>query len=97
MPVDRISKDCFLSWWFGFGRAEARKWGRGPDILGISRRYLTILKLAIATGATILPRWLLALKAQERFFYKALIWRKAGEIYEFYCLARGAHHKVEIQ
>src|SRR5208337_1570815 len=88
MPVNRLSKDCFLSWWFGFGRASARKWGRGPDILGLPRRYLSIVKTAIATMVTIMPRWMLASKAQQRFFYKALIWRKAGEIYEFYRLAR---------
>jgi GT2 family glycosyltransferase len=97
MPVNRISKDCFLAWWFGFGRAAARKWGPGPDILGVSRRYLSILKTAIVTLAEVMPRWLLASETQQRFFYKALIWRKAGEIYEFYRLARDEHQKVDIQ
>ena len=96
MPVNRISKDCFLAWWFGFGRTSARKWGRGPNILGISRRYLTIFKNVTATMVMIVPRWILASKTQQRFFYKALVWRKAGEIYEFYRLARGKDHKEGI-
>lgn len=88
MPENRIRKDYFLAWWFGFGRVSVRKWGRGRDVLGIQRGYLSILKTAAATMVTIMPRWVLASKPEQRFFYKALIWRKAGEIYEFYRLAR---------
>lgn len=83
-PANRIRKEYFLGWWFGFGRASVQKWGRGANVLGIPRRYLTIVKIAASTLVTIVPLWVLALKPQRRFFYKALIWRKAGEIYESY-------------
>jgi glycosyltransferase involved in cell wall biosynthesis len=88
IPANRIRKEYFLGWWFGFGRASVQKWGRGAKVLGIPRRYLTILKIAGSTLVTIMPRWLLALKPEQRFFYKALLWRKAGEIYESYRLAQ---------
>lgn len=88
IATNLIRKEHFLGWWFGFGRASVQKWGGGADVFGIPRRYLTVIKIAAATLVTIIPRWVLALNAERRFFYKALIWRKAGEIYEFYRVAR---------
>jgi glycosyltransferase involved in cell wall biosynthesis len=88
IPANRIRKGYFLNWWFGFGRASVQKWGRGAAVLGIPRRYLTSVKIAGSTLMRTLPRWMLAWKPEQRFFLKALIWRKAGEIYESYRLAR---------
>jgi glucosyl-dolichyl phosphate glucuronosyltransferase len=87
VPASRIRKEYFLDWWFGFGRCSARKWGCGQDFLGLSRRYLTCLKIMAMTLVMIVPRWLLAVRPEQRFFYRALINRKAGEIYESYRLA----------
>ena len=88
IPTNLIRKEHFLGWWFGFGRAAAQKWARGPDVLGIPRRYLTVVKIAATTLIRIVPRWVFARRPEQRFFVRALIWRKAGEIYESYRLAR---------
>jgi len=88
IPANRIRKEYFLRWWFGFGRAAAQKWERSADVLGIPRRYLTIIKIAITTLIRIIPRWVFAWRPEQRFFYRALIWRKAGEIYESYRFVR---------
>jgi hypothetical protein len=36
-------------------------------------------------------RWMLAVKPQQRFFYKALVWREVGRIAEMYRLASRAN------
>jgi glycosyltransferase involved in cell wall biosynthesis len=48
-PEDRIQKAYFLTWWFNYGRARVREWRRGPDVLGIARPYLNILKIVFVT------------------------------------------------
>jgi glycosyltransferase involved in cell wall biosynthesis len=88
VPDNRLSKRYFLSWWFNFGRASVRTWGRKPDIGGIPRPYLSILKAGTTTMVEMSLRWLLASKPEQRFFYKARVWREAGSISEFYRLAR---------
>lgn len=88
VPENRVHKEYFLTWWFDYGRALVREWGRGPDIWGIPRPYLSILRTGVTAVTGIMPRWMLAWKPQERFFYKMLVWRKAGELVEFYRLAR---------
>jgi glucosyl-dolichyl phosphate glucuronosyltransferase len=88
VPKNRLHKKYFLTWWFDFGRALAREWGRGPDVWGIPRPYLSMLQTGTAAMGTVVLRWMLALKPEKRFFYKVLVWRKAGEIAEFYRLAR---------
>jgi len=42
LPENRIRKGYFLGWWFDYGRAMVREWGRGPDVLGIPRPYLNM-------------------------------------------------------
>jgi len=88
-PEYRIQKDFFLTWWFDYGRALAREWGRGPAVLGIPRPYLNILRLGTTTMAQRIRRWMLALNPQERFYYKCRVWITAGQIKEYYRLARG--------
>jgi glycosyltransferase involved in cell wall biosynthesis len=85
---NRLHKQYFLTWWFDFGRSLVREWGRGPDIWGIPQPYFSMLKTGTTALAGITLRWMLALKPRRRFFYKALVWRTAGEIAEFYRLAR---------
>jgi glycosyltransferase involved in cell wall biosynthesis len=87
-PEYRIQKDFFLTWWFDYGRALAREWGRGPAVLGIPRPYFNILKLGTATMAQRIRRWMLALNPQQRFYYKCRVWVTAGQIKEYYRLAR---------
>ena len=87
-PENRIQKAYFLTWWFDYGRAMVREWGRGPAVLGIPRPYLNILKLATTTMAQRIRRWMLALDPQRRFYYKCRVWVTAGQIKEYYRLAR---------
>jgi len=82
-PEHRIQKDYFLKWWFDFGRASVREWGRGPSVLGIPRPYLNILKLGTIAMAQNVGRWMLALNPQRRFYYKCWVWATAGQIKEY--------------
>ena len=88
VPEKRLRKDYFLAWWFDFGRALVREWGRGPDFLGIPRPYLSILKTLMTRMPRTAAQWILASQPQQRFFFKARLWREAGEVAEFYSLAR---------
>jgi glucosyl-dolichyl phosphate glucuronosyltransferase len=85
----RIRKEYFLAWYFDFGRALVLERGRGRDICGIPRPYFDIAKTAATTMAKLTLRWIVAVRPQQRFFYKALVWRTAGELTESYRLARG--------
>jgi glycosyltransferase involved in cell wall biosynthesis len=97
VPEKRLRKQYFLDWYFDFGRALVRERGRGPDIWGMPRPYFNILKKGITSMAVFALRWLIAGTPQQRFFYRVMVWWQAGEIYEFYQLARHKVYKAEIQ
>jgi glycosyltransferase involved in cell wall biosynthesis len=84
VPKNRIQKSYFLNWYFDFGRANVREWGRGADILGIPRRCFTFIKL---TG-TLLPvrilLWATARNPSRRFFRKCWVSMTTGQILEIY-------------
>lgn len=84
VPKNRIRKDYFLTWWFDYGRARVREIGRRPDIGGIPRPYLTMLKAGTLLAAVRTLRWMLALDPKWRFYYKCWVWKTAGEITEIY-------------
>jgi glycosyltransferase involved in cell wall biosynthesis len=88
VPEKRLRKEYFLAWWFDFGRAMVREWGRGPDLLGIPRPYFNILKMVMTTMPRLAAPWMLAWQPQRRFFFKTQLWKVAGEVTEFYRLAR---------
>ncbi len=88
VPENRVQKDYFLTWWFDCGRALVREWGRGPSVLGIPRPYLNILNLVSTTMVQRLWRWTLATNPQRRFFWRCWVWATAGQIREYYRLAR---------
>jgi glycosyltransferase involved in cell wall biosynthesis len=88
VPKNRIQKDYFLAWWFDYGRARVREWGRGPDVWGVPRPYLNIIATGVRTMVTSMRRWMLALNSQRRFYWKCWVWVAAGEIREFYRFAR---------
>ena len=94
VPESRLHKEYFLAWYFDFGRALVREWGRGRDIWGIPRPYFSILKKVPTSMAVYALRWMLALKPQQRFFNKVMVWWQAGQIKEYYDLARGAQEKA---
>ncbi len=87
-PNHRIEKDYFLRWWFDYGRARAREIGRRPDIAGIPRPYLTMLKTGTLLAGVRTLRWMLALNPKSRFYYKCWVWKTAGEIAEIYRQSR---------
>jgi glycosyltransferase involved in cell wall biosynthesis len=93
VPEKRLCKQYFLNWYFDFGRALIREGGRGPDICGIPRPYFSMLKTGATSMAVFTLRWMLALKPQQRFFYKVMLWWQAGKIVEMYRLA----HRVRNQ
>jgi glucosyl-dolichyl phosphate glucuronosyltransferase len=84
VPENRLIKQYFLSFWFDHGRACVREAGRRPNILGIPRHYLTMLKLLTVLAPMRALRWMLAFKPQWRFYCKGWVWMTAGEIVETY-------------
>ena len=71
IPADRIRKDRLLKWWFDQGRADALQLPIHPV-----REFV-----GICTGSL---RWIASLKPSARFYYKLLVWQKAGRLVEFY-------------
>jgi glycosyltransferase involved in cell wall biosynthesis len=94
-PEQRLQKDFFLRWWFDFGRAFVREWGRGPAVMGIPRPYLNILKLGTTVMAERLGRWMLSFNPQKRFYNKCWVWMTTGQIREYYRLARTSKAKKD--
>jgi glycosyltransferase involved in cell wall biosynthesis len=90
VPENRVTKKYFLSWWFDFGRAFVREWGRGRSVLGIPRPYFNIFSLGTVAMAGRVWRWALSRNPQERFYHQCWIWVTAGQIKEYYRLARTA-------
>jgi glycosyltransferase involved in cell wall biosynthesis len=84
IPENRIRKDFFLAWYFDLGRANVREIGRRPDIWGIPRPFLTMLKAVIVTVPARILRWLFAVNPRRRFYWKGRTWQAAGEIAEIY-------------
>jgi GT2 family glycosyltransferase len=93
VQLDRIQKKYFLDWWFDYGRAEIRELGRKPNVWGIPRRYLSILKLLATTLVTRTAWWLLSLDPQKRFFWKTRVWTVAGQMVEIHREWRDKKHE----
>jgi len=88
VPENRVQKSFFLDWWFDYGRAAVREWQPRPDVWGIPRPYLNILKLGTVEMASRMWQWIRAVDPAERFFCKCWVWMAAGEISELYHLVR---------
>jgi glycosyltransferase involved in cell wall biosynthesis len=90
--LERINQTFFLEWWFDFGRATARELTNRPDVWGIRREYLKILKALI-----LLPiqsaRWIFSFNPQKRFRRKSGVWETAGRMIETYRLLATASKK----
>jgi glucosyl-dolichyl phosphate glucuronosyltransferase len=85
VSVDRLKKEYFLAWWFDFGRATMREVGRRPDIWGIPRPYLSMLKYITVLVPQRTLTWLLTLNDPAlRFYRKCWVWEIAGEVVEVY-------------
>lgn len=83
-PENRLTNNYFLTFLFDHGRASVREVGRKPDILGIPRHYLTMLKAVTVLAPVRTLRWMIAFNPQWRFYCKGWVWMTAGEIVETY-------------
>lgn len=83
VPLSRISKDFFLSWWFDYGRASIIERGDRANVMGIPWDVLSLLGRLITT-AKITVRGIFALSPDERFLYKCMIWKETGMAAELY-------------
>jgi glycosyltransferase involved in cell wall biosynthesis len=83
-PVEqkRLDKRYFLKWSFDLGRGSVRQYGRGPDICGIPRPYLSIAKQAGLITSNML-NWTFSVRPDRRFLSKMLVWKSVGSIAEF--------------
>jgi glucosyl-dolichyl phosphate glucuronosyltransferase len=88
VPKERLTKTYFLKFCFDHGRASIRETGRRPDIWGIPRHYLTLLKIGKLFAARTL-RWMwTGWNPKLRFHRKAMVWMTAGEIAEVWSQSR---------
>ena len=88
VPEVRLEKEYFLTFCFDHGRASIREIGKRPDIWGIPRNYLTLLKISSLLAARSL-RWLrTCLNPRLGFYNKSIVWMTAGEILEVWCRIR---------
>ena len=82
VPEERLTTGYFLKFCFDHGRASIRETGRRPDLWGIPRHYLTLLKVGMLFAARSL-RWIWTCWNRKlRFYRKAMVWMTAGEIAE---------------
>jgi glycosyltransferase involved in cell wall biosynthesis len=87
VPLERIRKEYFLKSWFDLGRSSIREVGKGPDICGIPRYYLSIpKKMAVTLIRTL--QWMLTLNPSARFYNRCFVWMTAGWIVETYRQSR---------
>ena len=84
---ERLTKEYFLAWWFGCGRAAIRERGSRPSRWGIPRYYFSVGMLALTT-----LRWISTLSPPKRFFRKCLVWLYAGKVVENYRQSRNGKH-----
>jgi glycosyltransferase involved in cell wall biosynthesis len=83
VPQERIAKEFFFSWWFDYGRAMIRERGDRPDVYGVPRDYLSLLRRA-AEIPVMIVRWMFATHPQNRFRYRCFVWRLLGQVIELY-------------
>jgi GT2 family glycosyltransferase len=95
VPEYRLTREYFLRFCFDLGRAAIRETGKRPDIWGISRHFLTSLKIAtLLLGRTV--RWMWSCwNPQLRFYRKAMAWGTVGQIVEVWCQSRGGERQTE--
>jgi glycosyltransferase involved in cell wall biosynthesis len=92
----RLTKQYFLSWWFDYGRAYIIEQGDRPDVLGIPRDYLSLVK-RMRDIAWMSLRNALAIRPTMRFFWKCMVWKQAGMIVELYRrLPRRRESKIAV-
>jgi glycosyltransferase involved in cell wall biosynthesis len=81
---DRLKKEYFLGWWFDYGRASMREVQAPRSVLGIPRRYLSVLKCGIIWIPLSTLRWVFIVDPRSRFFRKCFVWMALGQAVEAY-------------
>lgn len=84
VPEKRLKKEYFLTFWFDTGRTMIRTTKPRPDILGIPRLPLSLLKHAAVLFPVYTIQWLLNFNPRNRFYRKCWVWLVAGETRELY-------------
>lgn len=84
VPEKRLKKEYFLTYWFDTGRTMIRTMERRPDILGIPRLHLSLVKHALVLFPAHAIKWLLNFSPRNRFYWKCWVWLIAGEVLELY-------------
>jgi glucosyl-dolichyl phosphate glucuronosyltransferase len=83
VPLGRISKEFFLSWWFDYGRASIIERDERPQVIGMPWDYLSLLRRIIEISSLSLRR-MFAVSPDKRFFCKCMIWKETGMVVELY-------------
>ncbi len=84
VPERRRTQHYFLQFWYDHGRACVRERGVRPPLLGIPRRYFSILKALVWSAPKALIRWLASHEPKARFYRKGWLWMVRGEIFEWW-------------
>jgi GT2 family glycosyltransferase len=79
---NRLQKEYFLTWWFDYGRAQAREQGQRPLVRGTLRQYVEITAGMGARLGIRTLRWMRTLNPHQKFFYKCRVWMTIGQILE---------------
>jgi glycosyltransferase involved in cell wall biosynthesis len=79
---ERLSMKYLRAWWFAYGRALVRQFGKRPPVRGIPVHYISIFSRTL--------RWMFTRESKRRFWWKTRIWISAGEIVEIYHRSRAA-------
>jgi len=83
VPQGRLTQQYFFSWWYDYGQSMIREMTDRPDVWGIPRDYLTLLRCSLRIPFTAL-RWILSIDPQNRFTKRCWVWHQAGQIIELY-------------
>jgi glucosyl-dolichyl phosphate glucuronosyltransferase len=83
VPERRRTQGYFLQFWFDYGRAVIRECGERQPILGIPRRYLSIVKAVCWSIPVSVLRWFFARDSKTRFYRKGWLWMLAGQVSEW--------------
>jgi len=91
---DRLQKRYFLTRFFDTGRAIIRESRPGPEILGISRRCFTVIRLISTQLPIAVLQWLLTPSPERRFHQKCETWMTFGQIAESFRQCQGRHREA---
>lgn len=83
VPQGRVTQEYFFAWWFDYGRALIIERGDQPNVYGIPRDYLALIR-RLGEIPIMTLRWLVAMHPRERFRHRCRICISKGQIVEIY-------------